>query len=62
MRIILEQNKIFFSMTKLETDKIIKNQHQPMEISKGQLMILLEDVSTALLEEWRNDGRKTKNI
>ena len=62
MRIILEQNKIFFSMTKEETDKITKNHHQPVEISKGQLMILLEDVSTALLEEWRNDGRKTKNI
>ena len=42
-------------MTKEETDKIIKNQHQPVEISKGQLMILLEDISKAILEEWRKE-------
>jgi hypothetical protein len=55
MRIILEQNKIFFSMTKEETDKITKNQHQPIEISKGQLMILNEDISKAIMQEWRKE-------
>lgn len=55
MRIMLEQNKILFSMTKDETQKIQDNHHCPVEITKGQLMILYEDISKALLEEWRKE-------
>ena len=53
MRIIFDQNKILLSMTKDETQKIQDNNHSPVEITKGQLMILHEDISKALLEEWR---------
>ncbi len=55
MRILLEQNKILFSMTKEETQKIQDNHHNPIEITKGQLMVLYEDVSKALMEEWRKE-------
>ena len=55
MRIILEQNKILLSMTKEETKKIQDNNHSPVEITKGQLMILHEDISKAILEEWRKE-------
>ena len=58
MRILLEQNKILFSMTKEETQKIQDNHHNPIEITKGQLMVLHEDVSKALMEEWRKEGWK----
>ena len=62
MRIILEQNKIFFSMTREEAKKIQDNNYNPIEMTKGELMVLHEDVSKAITEQWRNDGRKTKNI
>jgi hypothetical protein len=55
MRILLEQNKILFSMTKEETQKIQDNQHNPIEITKGQLMVLHEDISKAIMEEWRKE-------
>jgi len=55
VRILLEQNKILLSMTKEETQKIQDNHHNPVEISKGQLMILHEDISKAILEEWRKE-------
>ena len=55
MRILLEQNKILFSMTKEETQKIQDNHHNPIEITKGQLMILYEDISKVILEQWRKE-------
>ena len=55
MRIMLEQNKILFSMTKDETQKIQDNQNRPVEISEGQLMILYEDISKVILEQWRKE-------
>jgi|TARA_R100000426_G_scaffold11084_1_gene11583 hypothetical protein len=55
MRILLEQNKILFSMTKEETQKIQDNHHNPIEITKGQLMVLHEDISKAIMEEWRKE-------
>ena len=42
-------------MTKEETKKIQDNNHSPVEITKGQLMILHEDISKAILEEWRKE-------
>ena len=55
MRILLEQNKILFSMTKEETQKIQDNHNRPVEISEGQLMILYEDISKVILEQWRKE-------
>ena len=62
MRILLEQNKILFSMTKEETQKIQDNHHNPIEITKGQLMVLHEDISKAIMEEWRKEvWKKSKS-
>ena len=55
MRILLEQNKILFSIPKAETQKIQDNHHNPIEITKGQLMVLHEDISKAIMEEWRKE-------
>ena len=55
MRILLEQNKILFSMTKEETQKTQDNHHNPIEITKGQLMVLHEDISKPIMEEWRKE-------
>ena len=55
MRILLEQNKILVSITKEETQKIQDNHHNPIEITKGQLMVLHEDISKAIMEEWRKE-------
>ena len=55
MRILLEQNKILFRITKEETQKIHDNHHNPIEITKGQLMVLHEDISKAIMEEWRKE-------
>ena len=55
MRILLEQNKILFSITKEETQKIQDNHHNPIEITTGQLMVLHEDISKAIMEEWRKE-------
>ena len=42
-------------MTKDETQKIQDNQNRPVEISEGQLMILYEDISKVILEQWRKE-------
>ena len=52
---MLEQNKVLFSMTNDETQKIQDNHNRPVEISEGQLMILYEDISKVILEQWRKE-------
>ena len=42
-------------MTNEETQKIQDNHHNPIEITKGQLMVLHEDISKAIMEEWRKE-------
>ena len=52
---MLEQNKVLFSMPKDETQKLHDNHNRPVEISEGQLMILYEDISKVILEQWRKE-------
>lgn len=63
MRILLEQNKILFSMTKEETQKIQDNHHNPIEITKDNSWFYMKIYQKPLWKSGEKKyGRKAKAV
>jgi len=52
MRITYQDGKLFLSMTKSEVNYVHENIGMSVEIPIGELKILHEDISKAVLQHW----------
>ena len=52
MRITYQDGKLFLSMTKSEVNYVHENIGRAVEIPIGELKILHEDISKAVLQHW----------
>ncbi len=56
MRITYLNGELMLSLTKEEVDHVYENKGRPVKMDIGQLKVLHEDVSKAVLSHWSNVG------
>lgn len=52
MRISYQDGKIYLSLTRAEIQQALDNIGSPIEMPIGQLKVLHEDISKAVLQHW----------
>jgi len=52
MRIVYQNGKLFVSLTRSEVQQASDNIGSPIEVPIGQLKVLHEDISQAVLQHW----------
>jgi len=52
MRISYQDGKLYLSLTRSEVEQVSDNIGSPIEIPIGQLKVLHEDISKAVLQHW----------
>lgn len=52
MRIVYQNGKLFVSLTRAEVQQASDNIGSPIEMPIGQLKVLHEDISKAVLQHW----------
>jgi len=52
MRIIYQDGKLLVSLTRDEVKQAQENMGRPIELPLGQLKVLHEDISKAVLQRW----------
>lgn len=54
MRVAYQEGKLILSLTKDEVDHVYENKGASVEIPIGNLKMLHEDISKAVLQHWEN--------
>ena len=52
MRISYQDGKLYLSLTRSEVEQVSDNIGSPIEMPIGQLKVLHEDISKAVLQHW----------